>query len=293
MTHASARGIRWLLITGVFCLPAVPSAAEDRYLRLEDGLYELNADGTYHKVQGAGTNAPRPAAGSSRPTASSSPNRPSRSSNQFSGQERFMRFNDGLYERMADGTYTKVDERRQTQSSRYGASSTSMDPNWQREFGRPPQQWSNGGQSQQWNNRPQQRNGQSQQWSNRSQQRNDQNQQAARELGILLNVIGGVIQEGSRNNGSRPPRSNVQSSPSNFQSQPVPPQAPPRSAPRPSNTPPAAGVAIVPPASPPKAAAVTPRVQRGGNYSTIKSVEVGPPNHTRQPPPRRRDNGFF
>ncbi len=77
-----------------------------------------------------------------------------------------MRFDDGLYERMADGTYMKVDERRQmqqqSQSGRYGSSSTSMDPRWQQQYGRQeywedhPQQWNNN--RPQWSNniRPQQ-----------------------------------------------------------------------------------------------------------------------------------------
>jgi len=172
MACAVARNIRRFLVACGLCMLAAPLAAQDRYLRLDDGLYELNADGTYHKVEGATASSPRPSSSSSRPATSSS-------SGQFTGQERFIRFDDGLYERMADGTYTKADERRltqsQSQSGRYGSSSTSSDPRWQQQFGRQdqwdnqpeqwfdgrPQQWSNNGRPPQWNN-----NVGPQQWNN-------------------------------------------------------------------------------------------------------------------------------
>jgi len=175
-------GASLLVLATALGLPSRPLAAQslpqgnpgvDRFLWLDDGLYELNADGTYHKAKASSAaSAPQPS--TSQPQPATSP-----SSGRYTGQEQFMRFDDGLYERMADGTYTKVDERRQMQqqsrSGQYGASSTSMDPGWQQQYGRQeqwnnnrPQQWSNN-QSQQWNNnRPQQwsNNNRPQQWNN-------------------------------------------------------------------------------------------------------------------------------
>jgi hypothetical protein len=175
-------GASLLVSAAAMWVPVRPLAAQsfsqgnpgvDRYLRLDDGLYELNADGTYHKAK-ASSAASAPPPSTSQPRPATSP-----SSGRYTGQEQFMRFDDGLYERMADGTYTKVDERRQmqqqSQSGRYGVSSTSMDLGWQQQYGTQeqwnnnrPQQWSNNP-SQQWNNnRPQQwsNNNQPQQWSN-------------------------------------------------------------------------------------------------------------------------------
>jgi hypothetical protein len=170
MARASIRYIRWFLVASGFCLLAAPLAAQDRYLRLDDGLYELNADGTYHKVQRSTTTSPRLSGGSSRPATTSSTGR-------FTGQERFIRFDDGLYQRMADGTYTKVEERRltqsQSQSGRYGASSTSTDPRWQQQFGHqhitvPSSEWSDNSRPPQWSNRPPQWSNRPPQWSNNS-----------------------------------------------------------------------------------------------------------------------------
>jgi hypothetical protein len=287
MAFSCGREIQGFLLAAAIGLSAIPLAAQDRFLRLDDGLYELNADGTYHKVQGSTANAPRPQSSPSRPAASSS------SSGQFTGQERFMRFDDGLYERMADGTYTKVDDRRLTQSQsqpgRYGASSTSTDPAWQRQFGRQnqwdneseqwfddqPQQWSNNGRPQQWsdngrpqqwsnNGRPQQwsNNGRPQQWSNngRPQQwNNNQPQEELRQLGTFLNALGGAVQNGG---GGRPPRPNFQPQPNGFQAQPnfqphPVPQPQPQPAPQPSPRPPA----------------VDQRLQQGGNQSGFKLDE--------------------
>jgi hypothetical protein len=238
MTTCRGAGYSILLLAAIVSLPMRPLAAQvegnsnsERYLRLDDGLYELNADGTYHKVEGNG------GSGSRQPT----PSRPAAgsSSGQYSANERFMRLDDGLYERGADGTYTKVDERRmqqQSQSGGSGASSTSNDPRWQQQYGgqdewddgsrrynRPPQ-WNNN--QQQWsNNRPQQWNNNQQQWSN-----NNKNQNDLRQLGIFLNALGNAIengngggqQQGFQQQGfqqQRPPR------PNNFvQPQPRPPR---------------------------------------------------------------------
>jgi hypothetical protein len=282
-------GASLLVLAAAVWLPIRPLAAQsvsqgnpgvDRYLRLDDGLYELNADGTYHKVKASSAaSAPPPSTSQPRPATSSS-------SGRYTGQEQFMRFDDGLYERMADGTYTKVDERRQmqqqSQSGRYGASSSSMDPGWQQQYGRQeqwnnsrPQQWSNNGRPQQWSNggsqqwsnngRPQQwSNGGSQQWSNNgrpqqwnnggSQQWNNSNQEDLRQLGQFLNALGGAIQNG---NGNRPPRPSFQPQPSfqanqNFQPQVQPqpqPQAQPQRPPQPQRP------------------AVDPLLQQGGNQS--------------------------
>jgi hypothetical protein len=226
MAFSCGREIQGFLLAAAIGLSAIPLAAQDRFLRLDDGLYELNADGTYHKVQGSTANAPRPQSSPSRPAASSS------SSGQFTGQERFMRFDDGLYERMADGTYTKVDDRRLTQSQsqpgRYGASSTSTDPAWQRQFGRQnqwdneseqwfddhPQQWSNNGRPQQWSNngRPQQwsNNGRPQQWSNNGRPQQWNNSRPPATDSMLMNSTGQDQKHYAPNpmvqGGRRPPR---------------------------------------------------------------------------------------
>lgn len=220
MALASLRCSRWIVVTAGLYLMAGPLAAQDRYLRLDDGLYELNADGTYHKVERSTASTPQPSAVSARPTTDSSAGR-------YTGQERFMRFDDGLYERMADGTYTRVDERRlkqsQSQSGRYGASSTSTDPRWQQQFGRQnqrdnepeqwfdnrPQQWNN--QSQQWNNnRPQQWNNQSQQWSNNNRPQQWNNNRPPATDSTLMNFTGQEQQAWAPNpmiqQGQRPPR---------------------------------------------------------------------------------------
>lgn len=270
-----------LVLAAALWLPALPLAAQsvgqgnpgvDRYLRLDDGLYELNADGTYHKVNSASAANPPRASSPSRSAASSS--------GSFTGQERFMRFDDGLYERMADGTYSKADERRQMQQSQsggYGASSTSLDRGWQQQFG-PPQQWNNqpqqqwnNGRPQQWiNNQPQQWNSnRPQQWNNRPQQwNNNSNQEDLRQLGQFLNALGGVIQNGGGGRPPRPSQPSFQPQP-NFQGQtnvhPQPmPQAPPRPVPSP----------IQPPKPSPRPPATNTYIQQGGNQSLF---QLAPP----------------
>lgn len=288
-------GTGWsiLLLAAILLPPMRPLAAQvegnsssERYLRLDDGLYELNADGTYHKVEGNGGSGSRQPA-PSRPAAGSS-------SGQYSGNERFMRFDDGLYERGADGTYTKVDERRmqqQSQSGGYGASSTSNDPRWQQQYGG-QQQWQNGRPQQgnmQWNqqqyNRPQQWNNNQQQWNNgRPQQFNQQqwsnnnnNQNDLRQLGAFLNALGNAIengngggqQQGFQQQGfqqQRPPRPNsfVQPQPrpqvQQFQMQQ------PRPVPQPQPQP---QVVIQPPQPNKKAPAVERQSTKGSNVPTF------------------------
>jgi len=75
-----------------------PGLDPERFVRLDDGLYELGSDGLYHKVLD-------PAAEGLRPPVVPQPvpGRPDE-------PQRYLRLDDGLYELGRDGTYHKVED---------------------------------------------------------------------------------------------------------------------------------------------------------------------------------------